>query len=92
MLFIAQFINIPFISFWQALREEYWQRRHMVADDEEDRLYWEERRRYEEDYMEWCRRGNMGPFPRGRPLYPGNVPPAVSTARWAPSGDTREWS
>lgn len=51
----------------------------MVADDEDERLYWEERRRYEEDYMEWCRRGNMGPFPRGRPPYPGSVPPAVST-------------
>lgn len=50
----------------------------MVADDEDERLYWEERRRYEEDYMEWCRRGNMGPFPRGRPPYPGNVPPTVS--------------
>lgn len=50
----------------------------MAAEDEEERMYWEERRRYEEDYMEWCRRGNMGPFPRGRPPFPGGAPPPVS--------------
>lgn len=58
--------------------EEYWQRRHMASAEAEDeeRLYWEERRRYEEDYMEWCRRGAMGPFPggRGRPPFPGPPP------------------
>lgn len=58
--------------------EEYWQRRHMASAEaeEEERMYWEERRRYEEDYMEWCRRGAMGPFPagRGRPPFPGPPP------------------
>lgn len=58
--------------------EEYWQRRHLAAAEAEDeeRLYWEERRRYEEDYLEWCRRGAMGPFPSGRarPPFPGPAP------------------
>lgn len=62
---------------FKALREEYWQRRHMAAEDEEERLYWEERRRFEEDYMDWCRRGNLGPFPRGRPSFPGGAMPPV---------------
>lgn len=50
----------------------------MAAEDEEERLYWEERRRFEEDYMDWCRRGNLGPFPRGRPAFPGATMPPVS--------------
>lgn len=49
----------------------------MAAEDEEERMYWEERRRFEEDYMDWCRRGNLGPFPRGRPAYPGATMPPV---------------
>lgn len=60
---------------------QYWQRRHMaVAEaEEEDRIYWEERRRYEEDYLDWCRRGALGPFPpgRGRPPFPAGGPPPV---------------
>lgn len=49
----------------------------MAVEDEEERLYWEERRRFEEDYMDWCRRGNLGPFPRGRPAFPGGAMPPV---------------
>lgn len=39
-----------------------------MPEDEEDRMYWEDRRRYEEEYMEMVRRGNIGPYPRGRPF------------------------
>lgn len=45
-----------------------------MPEDEEDRMYWEDRRRYEEEYMEMVRRGNIGPYPRGRP-FPGGAPP-----------------
>ncbi|XP_049820489.1 zinc finger RNA-binding protein isoform X3 [Aethina tumida] len=66
-----------------ALREEFWSRRHYnMPEDEEDRMYWEDRRRYEEEYMEMVRRGNMGPFPRGR-AFPGPL------ARRAESSDDR---
>lgn len=57
------------------MREEYWQRRHMAHDEEAQ--YWEEQRRYEEDWnMEWFRRtGSMPPYggPRGRPFGPVGV-------------------
>jgi hypothetical protein len=46
-----------------------------MPEDEDDRMYWEDRRRYEEEYMELCRRGNLGPYPRGRPPFPGGAPP-----------------
>ncbi|CAH1971369.1 unnamed protein product [Acanthoscelides obtectus] len=48
-----------------ALREEYWARRHFMPGDESG-MYWDDQRRYEEEYMH----GNMNPFQRGRP-YPG---------------------
>lgn len=38
----------------------------------EERIYWEERRRYEEEleYYEWCRRHHNVPHPRGMPIPP----------------------
>lgn len=42
--------------------------------EDEEGMYWEDRRRYEEEYMEMARRGNMGPYLRGRP-FPGGAPP-----------------
>lgn len=29
---------------------KYWQKRRLAAENEEERIYWEERKRYEEDY------------------------------------------
>ncbi|KAG5884874.1 hypothetical protein JTB14_025038 [Gonioctena quinquepunctata] len=55
-----------------AMREEFWARRHYP--DEEQNMYWDERRRYEEEYMAMMSHGNMGPYQRGRP-FPGNQPP-----------------
>lgn len=52
------------------MREEFWARRHGFNMDDEESMYWEDRRRYEE-YMEMVSRG--GPFPRGRP-FPGGPP------------------
>lgn len=46
-----------------------------MQGEEEDRLYWEDRRRYEEEYMVMYSHGNM-PYPRGR-VYPGSAPPPV---------------
>ncbi|XP_018575863.1 zinc finger RNA-binding protein isoform X3 [Anoplophora glabripennis] len=57
-----------------ALREEFWARRHYNMPEDEEGMYWEDRRRYEEEYMEMARRGNMGPYLRGRP-FPGGAPP-----------------
>ncbi|CAH0552579.1 unnamed protein product [Brassicogethes aeneus] len=65
-----------------ALREEFWSRRHYNMPEDEEAIYWEDRRRYEEEYMEMMRRGNMGPFPRGR-AFPGPM------ARRAESSDDR---
>uniref|UniRef100_A0A1L8DII7 Putative transcription factor nfat subunit nf90 n=1 Tax=Nyssomyia neivai TaxID=330878 RepID=A0A1L8DII7_9DIPT len=52
-----------------AMQEEYWNRRRMADADLEDdeRMYWEERRRFEEefDYMNWMQRGFPGVVPRG---------------------------
>ncbi|XP_068911926.1 zinc finger RNA-binding protein isoform X6 [Tenebrio molitor] len=77
-----------------ALREEFWARRHYnMPEDEDDRMYWEDRRRYEEEYMELCRRGNLGPYPRGRPPFPGGAPPyfqgGMPMARRTESSDDR---
>ncbi|XP_063906580.1 zinc finger RNA-binding protein isoform X3 [Zophobas morio] len=77
-----------------ALREEFWARRHYnMPEDEDDRMYWEDRRRYEEEYMEMCRRGNLGPYPRGRPPFPGGAPPyfqgGMPMARRTESSDDR---
>ncbi|XP_060523725.1 zinc finger RNA-binding protein isoform X2 [Cylas formicarius] len=70
-----------------AMREEFWARRHFNMDEEES-MYWEDRRRYEE-YMEMMGRGNM-PFPRGRP-FPGGAPPFFQggPVRRAESSDDR---
>ncbi|KAK9874750.1 hypothetical protein WA026_005561 [Henosepilachna vigintioctopunctata] len=72
-----------------ALREEFWARRHYnnMAGDEEDRLYWEDRRRFEEEYMVMYGHGNM-PFPRGR-IFPGGAPPPGLPVRRAESSDDR---
>ncbi|XP_044263086.1 zinc finger RNA-binding protein isoform X1 [Tribolium madens] len=77
-----------------ALREEFWARRHYnMPEDEDDRMYWEDRRRYEEEYMEMCRRGNLGPYPRGRPPFAGGAPPyfqgGMPMARRTESSDDR---
>ncbi|XP_050313599.1 zinc finger RNA-binding protein isoform X4 [Anthonomus grandis grandis] len=55
----------------QAMREEFWARRHGFNMEDEESMYWEDRRRYEE-YMDMMNRG--GGFPRGRP-FPGGPPP-----------------
>ncbi|XP_074039197.1 zinc finger RNA-binding protein isoform X2 [Leptinotarsa decemlineata] len=55
-----------------AMREEFWARRHYAENAEN--MYWDERRRYEEEYMAMVSHGNMGPYPRGRP-FPGAPPP-----------------
>ncbi|XP_045468303.1 zinc finger RNA-binding protein isoform X16 [Harmonia axyridis] len=72
-----------------AIREEMWTRRHYnnMQGDEEDRMYWEDRRRYEEEYMVMYGHGNM-PFPRGR-VYPGGAPPPGIPMRRAESSDDR---
>ncbi|XP_044756419.1 zinc finger RNA-binding protein isoform X7 [Coccinella septempunctata] len=72
-----------------AIREELWTRRHYnnMQGDEEERLYWEDRRRYEEEYMVMYGHGNM-PFPRGR-VYPGGAPPPGMPLRRAESSDDR---
>lgn len=60
--------------------------------EEEERLYWEERRRYNEeyDYMEWCRRSGPPmppphyahrPYPPMMPPYAPH-PPHVSTVAY----------
>lgn len=56
----------------QQIQEEIWNRRNRIGDgdmDDEERMYWEERRRFEEEMGpgagDWNRGGN---FPRGRPL------------------------
>ncbi|XP_050313597.1 zinc finger RNA-binding protein 2 isoform X2 [Anthonomus grandis grandis] len=54
-----------------AMREEFWARRHGFNMEDEESMYWEDRRRYEE-YMDMMNRG--GGFPRGRP-FPGGPPP-----------------
>lgn len=61
----------------QQMRNEFWRRR----DEDEERMYWEERCRYEEEYeyVEWYRR--YGCDPRGppppRPFGPPGVPPLL---------------
>ncbi|XP_072394749.1 zinc finger RNA-binding protein-like isoform X3 [Diabrotica undecimpunctata] len=66
-----------------ALREEFWARRHYP--DVNESLYWEEQRRYEDEYM--MGHGNM-PFQRGRPFLPGGqAPPGVLTRRTESSDD-----
>ncbi|KAL1489386.1 hypothetical protein ABEB36_014291 [Hypothenemus hampei] len=71
----------------QAMREEFWARRHGFNMDDEESMYWEDRRRYEE-YMEMVNRG--APFPRGRP-FPGGPPffPGGPGPRRAESSDDR---
>nr|CAH7740301.1 unnamed protein product [Callosobruchus chinensis] len=68
-----------------ALREEYWARRHFMPGDESG-MYWDDQRRYEEEYMH----GNMNPFQRGRP-YPGGPGQyfQVGMPRRAESSDDR---
>ncbi|CAG9768765.1 unnamed protein product [Ceutorhynchus assimilis] len=70
-----------------AMREEYWARRHGFNMEDEESMYWEDRRRYEE-YIDMMNRG--GPFPRGRP-FPGGPPffPGGHTPRRADSNDDR---
>ncbi|KAL1489384.1 hypothetical protein ABEB36_014291 [Hypothenemus hampei] len=70
-----------------AMREEFWARRHGFNMDDEESMYWEDRRRYEE-YMEMVNRG--APFPRGRP-FPGGPPffPGGPGPRRAESSDDR---
>ncbi|KAL3278474.1 hypothetical protein HHI36_013793 [Cryptolaemus montrouzieri] len=72
-----------------ALREEFWARRHYnnMPGDEEDRMYWEDRRRYEKECMGMYGHGNM-PFPRGR-IFPGGAPPPGMPVRRAESSDDR---
>ncbi|KAL7040130.1 hypothetical protein ACKWTF_000282 [Chironomus riparius] len=56
----------------QQMQEEIWNRRNRMGEveiDEEDRMYWEERRRFEEENGEWNRNFPM----RGRPLM--GIPP-----------------
>uniref|UniRef100_A0A6M2DPB1 Putative transcription factor nfat subunit nf90 n=1 Tax=Xenopsylla cheopis TaxID=163159 RepID=A0A6M2DPB1_XENCH len=78
-----------------AMREEFWARRRMAESEmeEEERIYWEERRRYEDecDYLEWCRRGPAGPFPgpprppmMGRPGPMGPMPPFFGMSQQGP--------
>lgn len=62
------------ICILKALREEIWARRHYNMPGDDEGMYWDDRRRYEEEYMDMVRHGNMGPFPRGRP-FPGGAPP-----------------
>ncbi|XP_055695153.1 zinc finger RNA-binding protein 2 isoform X1 [Lutzomyia longipalpis] len=61
-----------------AMQEEYWNRRRMADADLEDdeRIYWEERRRFEEefDYMNWMQRGFPGVGPRGPHMGRGGPP------------------
>lgn len=57
-----------------VLQAEYWNRRNMAEEGEDDPMYWDERRRFEDefDYMSWQRSGGF-PGPRGphmRPPYP----------------------
>ncbi|CAH1186958.1 unnamed protein product [Phyllotreta striolata] len=54
-----------------AFREELWTRRHYP--DGGNNIYWEDERRYEEEYSAMVRLGNMG-YQRGRP-FPGGPPP-----------------
>ncbi|XP_048519149.1 zinc finger RNA-binding protein isoform X5 [Dendroctonus ponderosae] len=71
----------------QAMREEFWARRHGFNMDDEESIYWEDRRRYEE-YMDMVSRSG-GPFPpRGRP-FPGGPPffPGPGTRRPESSDD-----
>ncbi|XP_066138908.1 zinc finger RNA-binding protein isoform X4 [Euwallacea fornicatus] len=72
----------------QAMREEFWARRHAFNMDDEESMYWEDRRRYEE-YMDMVTRGG-GPFPRGRP-FPGGPPffPGGPSPRRPESSDDR---
>ncbi|ENN72171.1 hypothetical protein YQE_11227, partial [Dendroctonus ponderosae] len=70
-----------------AMREEFWARRHGFNMDDEESIYWEDRRRYEE-YMDMVSRSG-GPFPpRGRP-FPGGPPffPGPGTRRPESSDD-----
>ncbi|XP_066138909.1 zinc finger RNA-binding protein isoform X5 [Euwallacea fornicatus] len=71
-----------------AMREEFWARRHAFNMDDEESMYWEDRRRYEE-YMDMVTRGG-GPFPRGRP-FPGGPPffPGGPSPRRPESSDDR---
>lgn len=62
------------------MQEEYWNRRRMQEGDleEEDRVYWDERRRFEDefDYMNWMQRGGYGARPHlGRPPGPPHCHP-----------------
>ncbi|CAH1107338.1 unnamed protein product, partial [Psylliodes chrysocephalus] len=54
-----------------AMREEFWARRHYPEANEN--MYWDDHRRYEEEYMAMVGHGNMG-YQRGRP-FPGGPPP-----------------
>lgn len=75
----------------QQMREEYMRRRDEMSQIgplgpmgpmmDEEMMYWEERRRYEEDceYYEWYRRYGRGPAgapPMPRP-FPGGPPPMM---------------
>lgn len=53
-----------------VMQAEYWNRRNMAEDGEDDSMYWDERRRFEEefDYMGWQR--GAFPGPRGLPMRP----------------------
>ncbi|XP_055715424.1 zinc finger RNA-binding protein isoform X2 [Phlebotomus papatasi] len=83
-----------------AMQEEYWNRRRMAdADlDDDERIYWEERRRFEEefDYMNWMQRGFPGGGPRGGPHMARGGPPmghpffgGIMTGRRPESSDDR---
>uniref|UniRef100_A0A6B2EGK9 Zinc finger RNA-binding protein n=1 Tax=Phlebotomus kandelakii TaxID=1109342 RepID=A0A6B2EGK9_9DIPT len=82
-----------------AMQEEYWSRRRMAdADlDDDERMYWEERRRFEEefDYMNWMQRGFPGVGPRGPHMARGGPPMGhpffggIMTGRRPESSDDR---
>ncbi|GAB0087950.1 zinc finger RNA-binding protein [Sergentomyia squamirostris] len=82
-----------------AMQEEYWNRRRMAdADmDDDERMYWEERRRFEEefDYMNWMQRGFPGVGPRGPHMTRGGPPMGhpffgnIMTGRRPESSDDR---
>ncbi|XP_056642994.1 zinc finger RNA-binding protein isoform X2 [Diorhabda sublineata] len=67
-----------------ALREEFWARRHYP--DINEGLYWDDHRRYEDEYMSMVGHGNMGPYQRMRP-FPGGQAPGGLPRRTESSDD-----
>lgn len=83
----------------QRILDEFWARRRMHKDmDDDERMFWDDRRRfnYEDvDYMEWCRRSGppMAPLPHGHRPPPLMSPfPHMPVPHFIPPGRRPESS